>query len=143
VGSHAPFSDHRNELSQRPPSIAAVWFFDARTRTRAEQALARGAGRLVAAGMRDRPEGRRHPYRFVWRGPDETDTGLRGVSGEIVLPELLVYTELFHETWYSGSVCRGRPTRLSSNPHRGRGIAESYDRLAELLAPQRARGSAA
>lgn len=36
-------------------------------------------------------------YRFVWRGPDGTDMGMRGVYREIVPSEQLVATEAFDD----------------------------------------------
>lgn len=36
-------------------------------------------------------------YRFVWRGPDGTDMGLRGVYQEIKAPERLVAKEAFDD----------------------------------------------
>src|SRR2546425_9367123 len=39
-------------------------------------------------------------YRYVWRGPDGTDMGMRGIYREIVLSERLVVTESFDQSWY-------------------------------------------
>jgi uncharacterized protein YndB with AHSA1/START domain len=41
-------------------------------------------------------------YRYVWRGPDGTEMGMRGVCREFVPPERLVATEKFDEAWYPG-----------------------------------------
>ena len=41
-------------------------------------------------------------YRFVWRGPDGAEMGVRGVYREVVRPERLVHTEKFDEAWYPG-----------------------------------------
>src|SRR5437867_2456992 len=41
-------------------------------------------------------------YRFVWRGPDGTDMGMRGVYREIARPDRLVSTESFDDPWYEG-----------------------------------------
>src|SRR5207237_8315257 len=39
-------------------------------------------------------------YRFVWRGPDGAEMGVRGVYREVVRPERRVHTEKFDEAWY-------------------------------------------
>jgi uncharacterized protein YndB with AHSA1/START domain len=94
-------------------------------------------------------------YRFVWRHETkQTHLGLRGVYREIVPPERLVCTEMFDEPWFSGESlittvleerdgvttltstvrCRSTDAReavLKSGMERG--VAESYDKLAELL----------
>src|SRR5580658_6588415 len=41
-------------------------------------------------------------YRFLWRGPDGTEMGVRGVTREIVAPERFAVTERFDEPWYPG-----------------------------------------
>jgi len=41
-------------------------------------------------------------YRFVWRGPDGTEMGMGGVHREIVVPELIVNTQLFDDDWTGG-----------------------------------------
>src|SRR6266542_6510450 len=41
-------------------------------------------------------------YRFVWRSPDGTEMGMRGVYREIVPPERFTGTESFDERWYPG-----------------------------------------
>jgi uncharacterized protein YndB with AHSA1/START domain len=93
-------------------------------------------------------------YRFLWRGPDGSDMGVRGVYREIVAPERFVATERFDQPWYPGEalvtnalVEQGGKTTLTltvryesqevrdavlktSMEH---GVAASYDRLAELL----------
>jgi uncharacterized protein YndB with AHSA1/START domain len=94
-------------------------------------------------------------YRFVWRGRDGVDMGVRGVYREIVTCQRLVYTESFDESWYPGEalvttalVGQGARTTLTSTilyesreardavlkTPMERGVAESYDKLAELLA---------
>jgi uncharacterized protein YndB with AHSA1/START domain len=94
-------------------------------------------------------------YRFVWRGPDGTEMGMRGVCREIVPPERIVATEKFDEAWYPGEarvttvlVEQGGKTTLTltvlyeSREARDavlktpmeQGVAAGYDRLAELLA---------
>ena len=94
-------------------------------------------------------------YRFVWRGPDGAEMGMGGVYREIVPPERLVSTERFDDPWYPGEALdtmvlveedgkttvtvtvlyesqEARDGVLKSDMTRG--IAESYDMLAELLA---------
>jgi len=68
-------------------------------------------------------------YRFVWRGPDGAEMGVRGVYREVVRPERLVHTEKFDEAWYPGEALI---TVLKSPMESG--VAQSYDKLAELLA---------
>ena len=41
-------------------------------------------------------------YRWVWRGPDGAEMGLRGVYREVVPDERIVATEKFDEAWYDG-----------------------------------------
>jgi uncharacterized protein YndB with AHSA1/START domain len=94
-------------------------------------------------------------YRFVWRGPDGAEMGMSGVYREIVPPERLVATEVFDDAWYPGEAVdtmvideqdgkttltvtvlyesqEARDAVLQSDM--ARGAAESYDKLAELLA---------
>jgi len=97
-------------------------------------------------------------FRFVLRGPDGREMGMRGVYREIVPPERSVHMESFDD--YPGSdsqvtgvfVEQGGKTTLtttvlySSKEVRDivlksgmeHGAAESYDRLAELLASEKA-----
>ena len=103
-------------------------------------------------------------YRFVWRGPDGTDMGMGGVYREIVPPERLVTTEAFDEQWYPGEALDtmvlvergGRTTVTVTVLYESReardavlrtpmaeGVAESYDKLTELLASTSVRGDAA
>jgi uncharacterized protein (TIGR03086 family) len=103
-------------------------------------------------------------YRFVGRGADGTEMGWRGVYREIVPPERLVATESFDEPWYPGEalvttvlVEQGGKTTLTSTVRyesreardavlksgMERGVAEGYDRLAEVLASTLARGTIA
>jgi uncharacterized protein YndB with AHSA1/START domain len=93
-------------------------------------------------------------YRFVWRGPDGTEMGMRGVYREIVPPERYVGTESYDQSWYPGDavgttvlVEQGGKTTLTltvryeSQEARDavlktpmeHGVAVGYDRLAELL----------
>jgi uncharacterized protein YndB with AHSA1/START domain len=92
-------------------------------------------------------------FRFVLRGPDGTEMGMRGVYREIVPPERSVHMESFDD--YPGEaqvtavfVEQGGKTTLTATvlyPSREvrdtviktgmeHGAAESYDKLAELLA---------
>jgi len=93
-------------------------------------------------------------YRFVWRGPDG-EMGIRGIYREVARPERLVNTEKFDEAWYPGEGLvtmvlaeQGGKTTMTvtlryesreardavlKSPMEG-GIAESYDKLAALLA---------
>ncbi len=92
-------------------------------------------------------------FRFVLRGPDGKDMGMRGVYREIVPPERSVHMESFDD--YPGEsqvtavfVEQGGKTTLTVTvlyPSREvrdaviqsgmeHGAAESYDRLAEMLA---------
>lgn len=94
-------------------------------------------------------------YRFVWRGPDGAEMGMGGVYREIVSPERLVATEAFDDPWYSGEALdttvlaeEGSKTTATTTvlyeseeirdavleSGMARGVAESYDMLAEYLA---------
>jgi uncharacterized protein YndB with AHSA1/START domain len=98
-------------------------------------------------------------FRFVLRGPDGKDMGMRGVYREIVPPERTVHRESFDD--YPGEsqvttvlVEQGGKTTLTatvlySSPEvrdaviksgMEHGAAECYDKLAELLASAPARG---
>ena len=93
-------------------------------------------------------------YRFVWRGPDGAEMGMGGVYREIVAPERLVATESFDDPWYPGEAVDttvlveggGRTTVTTTVLYESeeirdavlesgmaRGVAESYDMLAEYL----------
>jgi uncharacterized protein YndB with AHSA1/START domain len=97
-------------------------------------------------------------YRFLWRGPDGTEMGTRGVFREIAPPERFVATEQFDKPWYPGEslvtyvlVEKGGKTTLtltvlyeSREARDGvlksgmeKGVAMSYDRLEQLLVSQR------
>jgi uncharacterized protein YndB with AHSA1/START domain len=94
-------------------------------------------------------------YRFVWRGPDGAEMGMGGVYREILPPARLVATELFDDSWYAGEaldttvlVEEGGKTTVTTTvlyesqetrdavleSGMERGVAESYDTLAEYLA---------
>ena len=102
-------------------------------------------------------------YRYVWRGPDGKEMGMRGVYREIVRPERLVATESFDDPWYPGEaldttvlVEQGGKTTVTTTvlyqsrevrdavlkSPMERGVAESYDKLAELLASKSKRPEA-
>ena len=93
-------------------------------------------------------------YRFVWRNQEGTDMGMGGVFREIG-PDHFVATEKFDQAWYPGEALvtnavaerDGNTTltatmRYESKETRDgvlksgmeRGVARSYERLAELLA---------
>ena len=96
-------------------------------------------------------------YRYVWRRESSgKEMGMGGVYREIVPQERLVCTELFDEAWYAGESLitttlveqGGRTTMTSTMLYVSQeardgvlksgmesGVAASYDRLAELLAP--------
>jgi len=99
-------------------------------------------------------------YRFVWRGRDGTEMGMGGVYREIVRPERLVATEKFDESWYEGDALDttvlvengGKTTVTTTVLYASRevrdavlktpmatGVAESYDKLDEVLASTPAR----
>jgi len=99
-------------------------------------------------------------YRYVWRrDSDATEMGMGGVYREIAAPERLVATERFDQAWYPGeavgtlllSELAGKTTITQTVLYQSReardavlksgmerGVAASYDRLAELLASLRA-----
>lgn len=92
-------------------------------------------------------------YRFVWRGEGMT-MGMGGLYREIVRPQRLVSTEKFDEPWYEGEAVdtmvlverEGKTTVTTTIRYVSRevrdaviksgmatGVAEGYDKLAELL----------
>jgi uncharacterized protein YndB with AHSA1/START domain len=100
-------------------------------------------------------------YRFVMRGPEGAEMEWDGVYREIVPPERIVHSEAFDVPWYPGEALitavlideGGRTTlrstlRYESEEARDavlktpmeQGLAESYDRLDELLATTEVRG---
>jgi uncharacterized protein YndB with AHSA1/START domain len=110
-------------------------------------------GFTVAAFEADlRPGG---AWRLRMRTPEGKELGVGGVYREIVPPERLVATEVFDDAWYPGEAVdtmvmdeqdgkttltvtvlyesqEARDAVLQSDM--ARGAAESYDKLAELLA---------
>jgi uncharacterized protein YndB with AHSA1/START domain len=98
-------------------------------------------------------------YRFVWRGPGGEEMGMRGVYREVVVPERIVATEAFDQSWYPGEavstvvlVQQGDKTTLTltvryeSREARDavlkspmeKGVAAGFDKLEELLVSTRA-----
>lgn len=98
-------------------------------------------------------------YRYVWRHTDGNEMGMGGVYLEIVVPERIVATEKFDESWYPGEAVdtivlvehAGRTTLTQTVRYESRdardavlkspmesGVAAGYDRLAGLLASLRA-----
>jgi uncharacterized protein YndB with AHSA1/START domain len=95
-------------------------------------------------------------YRYVWRKDSGgTEMGMRGVYREIVRPDRLVSTEVFDDPWYEGEavdtlvlVEKGGQTTATTTvvyasrevrdavlkTPMARGVAESYDKLDEVLA---------
>ena len=41
-------------------------------------------------------------FRYLWRGPGGMEMGMRGVYKEINMPERIVSTERFDQSWYAG-----------------------------------------
>jgi uncharacterized protein YndB with AHSA1/START domain len=99
-------------------------------------------------------------YRYVWRGPNGAEMGMRGVFREVVRPERIVATEAFDQSWYPGEavstavmVQQGGKTTLTltvryesreardavlKSPMES-GVAAGFDKLEELLAATPAR----
>ena len=98
-------------------------------------------------------------WRFVMRGPEGIEMGMRGVYREIAPPDRLVHTETFDDYASSGESIvttrlvehDGKTTLTATVLYPSRqvrdaviasgmehGAAESYDRLAEQLASRRA-----
>jgi uncharacterized protein YndB with AHSA1/START domain len=95
-------------------------------------------------------------YRYVWRRDrDGSEMGMGGVYREIAAPERLVATEKFDQPWYPGEAVGttvlveqgGKTTIIQTVLYQSqeardavlksgmeRGVAASYDRLADLLA---------
>jgi uncharacterized protein YndB with AHSA1/START domain len=122
-----------------------------------ERWLGPGDWSLAACEIDLRVGGR---YRFVMRGPEGAEMGWGGVYREIVPPERIVHTEAFDVPWYPGEALitavlieqGGRTTLRTTLRYESKeareavlktpmehGLAESYDRLAELLASTQAR----
>ncbi len=95
-------------------------------------------------------------FRYVWRRESTgTDMGMSGVYREVVPPERIVATEKFDQSWYEGEAVgttvltenEGKTTLTTTMLYDSRdardgvvksganeGLAQGYDRLAELLA---------
>ena len=101
-------------------------------------------------------------YRYVWRGPDGAQMGMRGVFREVVRPERIVNTEQFDESWYPGGavetatlVEKGGTTTLTATVRYDsreardavlkspmeQGAAAGYDVLDQFLAESLAQGA--
>jgi uncharacterized protein YndB with AHSA1/START domain len=93
-------------------------------------------------------------YRYLWRNIDGKEMGMRGVFREVVAPERIVATERFDDPWYPGEAVgtqvlkeeAGQTTLTITVLYESReirdgvlksgmerGVAASYDRLADLL----------
>jgi len=93
-------------------------------------------------------------YRYVWRGPDGAEMGMRGVYREIVPAERIVCTEVFDQPWYEGEAVDtvvfvehdGKTTATTTVCYASKavrdavlkspmehGVAAGYDKLEELL----------
>lgn len=96
-------------------------------------------------------------YRYVWRHADGREMGTGGIYNEIARPDRLVHSEKFDTAWYPGEAPittvlaeKGDKTTLTATiRYESReardsvlksgmedGVAASYDRLEELLAPK-------
>jgi uncharacterized protein YndB with AHSA1/START domain len=95
-------------------------------------------------------------FRYVWRHSDRgTEMGMGGVFREIVVPERIVSTEKFDDSWYPGEAegtlvlveREGKTTLTNTVRYESReardavlktpmesGVAAGYDRLEQLLA---------
>lgn len=101
-------------------------------------------------------------YRYLWRGPDGSEMGMRGVYREIVPDERIVSTEAFDEAWYPGDAVGtaelvetgGRTTLTTTVRYASRdardgvlkspmesGVAAGYNALEALLASRQAGGA--
>jgi uncharacterized protein YndB with AHSA1/START domain len=98
-------------------------------------------------------------YRYVWRHANGSQMGMGGMYREIVVPERIVATEKFDESWYPGEalgtvvlVEQGGKTTVTQtvlyespeardvvlkSPMES-GVAAGYNRMAELLASMQA-----
>jgi uncharacterized protein YndB with AHSA1/START domain len=94
-------------------------------------------------------------YRYVWRHANGNEMGMGGMYREILVPEKLVVTEKFDQSWYPGEAVGtivlaeqgGQTTLTQTVLYESReardavlkspmeeGVAAGYNRLAELLA---------
>ena len=93
-------------------------------------------------------------FRYVWRDPDGSEMGMRGVCLDLVRPERIVATEEFDQPWYPGKAVgsielaehQGTTVLTQTIRYESRaartialrsamehGIAFGYDRLEKLL----------
>ncbi len=100
-------------------------------------------------------------YRYVWRKAGGQEMGMGGVYREIAAPERIVATEKFDQAWYPGEAVgtlvlseQGGKTTVTQTvlyqsqeardavfkSSMEKGVAASYDRLAEVLASLPAQG---
>jgi uncharacterized protein YndB with AHSA1/START domain len=101
-------------------------------------------------------------YRYLWRGPEGVEMGMRGIYREIVAPERIVATEVFDQSWYEGDAVDttvlveklGKTTLTTTVRYASKevrdgvlkspmesGVAQGYDTLEALLAERQARRS--
>jgi uncharacterized protein YndB with AHSA1/START domain len=94
-------------------------------------------------------------YRYVWRHSSGNEMGMGGVHREIVVPERIVVTEKFNQSWYPGEAVgtvvlterAGKTSLTQTILYESRqareavlkspveqGVAAGYNRLAGLLA---------
>jgi uncharacterized protein YndB with AHSA1/START domain len=94
-------------------------------------------------------------YRWVWRKENGVEMGMGGVYRELVRPARIVCTEVFDDSWYEGEAVdtmvfveeHGKTTLTTTVLYDSKeardgvlktpvatGVAESYDKLDELLA---------
>jgi uncharacterized protein YndB with AHSA1/START domain len=94
-------------------------------------------------------------YRYVWRGPDGAEMGMRGIYREIVPAERIVCTEVFDVPWYEGEALdtltfveqNGKTTATTTVLYASKavrdavlispmehGVEAGYDQLAKILA---------
>jgi uncharacterized protein YndB with AHSA1/START domain len=99
-------------------------------------------------------------YRYVWRNASGSRMGMGGIYREIERPKRIVCTEVFDEAWYPGEAIDtvtleeqgGKTTLTTTVLYASReardavlktpmadGVAESYDKLDEVLASAKAR----
>jgi uncharacterized protein YndB with AHSA1/START domain len=93
-------------------------------------------------------------YRYVWRGPDGMEMGMRGVYQELIPSERVVATEKFDQPWYEGEAVGtvtfdeqdGKTTLTMTILYASKdirdavlqspmeqGVGAGFDKLAELL----------
>lgn len=93
-------------------------------------------------------------YRYVWRHDSGNEMGMGGVYREIVVPERIVATEKFDQSWYPGEATGsivlteegGKTVLTQTMQYESRearqvvlkspmesGLKASYDRMAELV----------